>query len=253
MCTLSELSCVLSVLCVSAVWPKPAALGCLQRPHRGCAHPAQSRLRPGHPRRREYPPAVRQLRPQPCFSTFPALLSPAWQPPGWNDLFKTLSTEIRCNLMSSSGLEWDPLDCPLVGLPSGCGSSFPARSDKTDRWRCRVHSLWTVSSATGCDASSATGGSGRRSLRRQEEREEEEEKGRRQWRKAEREPGGSGRVKEVSRQHREFFPFPSSSISFSYSSQTNTPKVKAFTHQMASEKKQRKNAKCFWCNTTNNS
>lgn len=132
--------------------------------------------------------------------------------------------------MSSSGLEWDPLDCPLVGLPSGCGSPSPTHSDMTDLWRCRVHSLWTVSSATGCDASSATGGSGRRSLRRQEEQkeqeEEEEEKGRRQWRKAEREPGGSGRVKEVSRQHREFFPSPSSSISFSYSSQTNTPRLR---------------------------
>lgn len=54
----------LCVCSLSTVWQEPPALGCLQRPHWGCAYPAQSRLRPGHPRRREYL-SVCQLR-RPC-------------------------------------------------------------------------------------------------------------------------------------------------------------------------------------------
>lgn len=42
------------VCSVSTVWQESPALGCLQRPHWGCAYPAQSRLRPGHSRWREY-------------------------------------------------------------------------------------------------------------------------------------------------------------------------------------------------------
>ncbi|XP_049914426.1 ankyrin repeat domain-containing protein 6b isoform X1 [Epinephelus moara] len=92
--------------------------------------------------------------------------------------------------MTSSGLEWDPLDCPLVGLPSECKSPFPTDSDNPDLWRCQIHSLWSMSSATGCSTFSRTGGS------RREQEEEEEEEERRQWRRAGKEPGGSGRVKE---------------------------------------------------------
>ena len=94
--------------------------------------------------------------------------------------------------MTSSGLEWDPLDFPLVGLPSGCKSSFPKDRDNPDLLRCQIHSLWSVSSTTGCGTSSRTGGSGKCTLRQ----EEEEQEGRRQ-RRAGKEPGGSGRVKEV--------------------------------------------------------
>ncbi|XP_078131558.1 ankyrin repeat domain-containing protein 6b isoform X2 [Sander vitreus] len=94
--------------------------------------------------------------------------------------------------MTSSGLEWDPLDCPLVGLSSGCKSPFPTDSDNPDLWRCQIPSLWSMSSATGCSTSSRTGGSGRCRLRQEQEEQEE----RRQWSRAVREPGGSGRVKE---------------------------------------------------------
>lgn len=95
--------------------------------------------------------------------------------------------------MSSSGLEWDSLGCPLVGLPSRCKSPFPTDSDNTNLWHCQIHSLWSVSSATGCNASSRSEGSRRCRLKR-----EEDEEGRRQWKRAGKEPGGSGRVKEVS-------------------------------------------------------
>ncbi|XP_034755866.1 ankyrin repeat domain-containing protein 6b isoform X2 [Etheostoma cragini] len=92
--------------------------------------------------------------------------------------------------MTSSVLEWDPLDCPLVGLPSGCKSPFPTDSDL---WRCQIPSLWSMSSATGPSTSSWTGGSGRCRLRQEQEKQEE----RRQWSRAGRVPGGgSGRVKE---------------------------------------------------------
>ncbi|XP_032398235.1 ankyrin repeat domain-containing protein 6b isoform X1 [Etheostoma spectabile] len=92
--------------------------------------------------------------------------------------------------MTSSVLEWDPLDCPLVGLPSGCKSPFPTDSDL---WRCQIPSLWSMSSATGPSTSSRTGGSGRCRQRQEQEKQEE----RRQWSRAGREPGGgSGRVKE---------------------------------------------------------
>lgn len=115
----------------------------------------------------------------------------------WNDLldphFFFFLHKDNCSLMTSSGLEWDPLDCPLVGLPSGCKNPFPTDSDNTDLWHCLVHSLWSVSSTTGCNTSSTTGGSKRCRLK-----QEEDEEGRRQWRMAEKEPGGSGRVKEVS-------------------------------------------------------
>lgn len=87
--------------------------------------------------------------------------------------------------MASSGLEWDPLDCPLVGLPIGCKSSFHTDSDKPDPWHGRVNSLWSLSSATGCSPSSRTWGS--RGCRLKQEEEEEEVAGRR---KAGKEPGG---------------------------------------------------------------
>lgn len=96
--------------------------------------------------------------------------------------------------MTSRGLEWDSLDCPLVGLPSGCKPPFPTDSEITDLWRCQIHSLWSMSSATGYSTSSRTGGSRRSRLKQ----EEDDEEGRRQWRRAGKEPGGSGRVKEVS-------------------------------------------------------
>ncbi|XP_028253182.1 ankyrin repeat domain-containing protein 6b isoform X3 [Parambassis ranga] len=92
--------------------------------------------------------------------------------------------------MASSGLEWDPLDCPLVGVPSGCKTLLPTDSDNPDLWRCQLHSLWSVSSATGGSPSSRPG------RREEEEEEEEEEEGRGQWKRAGKEPGRSGRVKE---------------------------------------------------------
>ncbi|XP_018558932.1 ankyrin repeat domain-containing protein 6b isoform X4 [Lates calcarifer] len=97
--------------------------------------------------------------------------------------------------MTSSGLEWDSMDFPLVGLPPECKSPFLTDNDNPGLWHCQIHSLWSVSSATGCSSSSRTGGS-RRCRLRQEEEEEEEQEGRRQWRRAGKEPGGSGRVKE---------------------------------------------------------
>ncbi|XP_069370953.1 ankyrin repeat domain-containing protein 6b isoform X4 [Paralichthys olivaceus] len=99
----------------------------------------------------------------------------------------------KTTLMTSSGLEWDSLDFPLVGLPSGCKSPFPTDRDNPDLSRCQIPSLWSVSS-TGCDTSSRTGGSRKCTLRQEEE--EEEQEGRRQRRRAGKEPGGSGRVKE---------------------------------------------------------
>lgn len=94
--------------------------------------------------------------------------------------------------MTSSGLEWDSLDCPLVGLPSGCRFPFPTDTENSAIWHSPNHSLWSMSPATGCSPSPTTGGSGKGRLR------QEEEEGRRQWRRAEKEPGESGRVKEVS-------------------------------------------------------
>ncbi|XP_029352676.1 ankyrin repeat domain-containing protein 6b isoform X2 [Echeneis naucrates] len=111
----------------------------------------------------------------------------------WNNCFLRFSF-LYFNLMASSGLEWDSLDIPLVGLPSGCKSSFPTDSDNPDLWHCQIHSLWSASSATGCSTSSRTGGSKRCRLRQEEV--EEEQDGRRQWRRAGEEPGGSGRMKE---------------------------------------------------------
>lgn len=96
--------------------------------------------------------------------------------------------------MTSSGLEWDSLDCPLMGFPSGCRPPSPTDSLNPDLWHCQIHSLWSMSSATGCSPSSTTGGSRSCRLRQEEENEE----GRRQWRRAWKEPEGSGRVKEVS-------------------------------------------------------
>ncbi|XP_076612099.1 ankyrin repeat domain-containing protein 6b isoform X2 [Chaetodon auriga] len=93
--------------------------------------------------------------------------------------------------MTSSGLEWDSLDYPLVGLPSGCKFLLPTNSDNTNLWHCQVDSLWSMSSGTGCNTSSGTGGS--RSCRL---KQEEDEEWRRQWKRAGKEPGGSGRVKE---------------------------------------------------------
>ncbi|XP_077949655.1 ankyrin repeat domain-containing protein 6b isoform X3 [Gasterosteus aculeatus] len=83
-------------------------------------------------------------------------------------------------LMTSSGLEWDPLDCPLVGFP------FPAHSEK----RGQIDSVWSMSSATGCSTPPRTGGSRRCRLSQEEERSQ------RRRRRAGKEPGGSGRVKE---------------------------------------------------------
>lgn len=107
--------------------------------------------------------------------------------------FSFFKNQDNWSQMTSSGLEWDSLDYPLVGLPSGCKSAFPTNSDNTDLWHCQIHSLWSMSSATGCNTSSRTGGS--RSCRL---KQEEDEEGRRQWKRAWKEPGGSGRVKEVS-------------------------------------------------------
>ncbi|XP_065819819.1 ankyrin repeat domain-containing protein 6b isoform X2 [Labrus bergylta] len=89
--------------------------------------------------------------------------------------------------MTSSGLEWDSLDCPLVGLPSGCKP--PTDSDNQDLGRCQIPSLWSMSSADRCSTSSRTAG-GRRCRLKQEEEEEGIKK------RAGEEPGGSGRVKE---------------------------------------------------------
>ncbi|XP_041660930.1 ankyrin repeat domain-containing protein 6b isoform X2 [Cheilinus undulatus] len=94
--------------------------------------------------------------------------------------------------MTSSGLEWDSLDCPLVGLPSGCKP--PTDSDNPELGRCQIPSLWSMSSAERCSTSSRTAGGRRCRLKQEEEEEEEEEEGRKK--RAGEEPGGSGRVKE---------------------------------------------------------
>lgn len=98
--------------------------------------------------------------------------------------------------MAPSGLEWDSLVCPLMGLPSACKSIFPTDSDNPDLWYCQIHSLWSMSSAAGCSTASNTGGSKRCRLRKKEKDDEEE--GRSHWRKAKKEHGGSGKLKEVS-------------------------------------------------------
>ncbi|XP_029983663.1 ankyrin repeat domain-containing protein 6b isoform X2 [Sphaeramia orbicularis] len=85
--------------------------------------------------------------------------------------------------MTSSGLEWDPLECPLMGFPTGCRFPFPTDSDYPD-----LCQMWSMSSAAGCSSASTAGGN-RRCRQREEER-------RRQWRRADTEPGGSGTVKE---------------------------------------------------------
>lgn len=177
------------VCLVSPVWQEPPALGRLQRPHRGRAHPAQSRLRPGHPRRREFTRPLRPPRfhfrlsprcpgrpsPVDCLSSFSFQFCSHW---------RFILVDVT-GLMTSSGLEWDPLDCPLVGFP------FPAHSEK----RGQIDSVWSMSSATGCSTPPRTGGSRRCRLSQEEERSQ------RRRRRAGKEPGGSGRVKEVS-QHR---------------------------------------------------
>ncbi|KAG7509255.1 ankyrin repeat domain-containing protein 6 isoform X1 [Solea senegalensis] len=84
--------------------------------------------------------------------------------------------------MTSSGLEWDSLDFPLVG----CKSPFPTESNNPDLGHNQIHSVWSMSFTTGCSTSSRTGESRRCRLRQEEE---EEQEGRRQWRRA-------GRVKE---------------------------------------------------------
>lgn len=90
-------------------------------------------------------------------------------------------------MSSSAALDWDLLDCPLVGLPAeGRPTTPPIQNHLTELWRGRLHSVWTLST-------SASGGSRRSRLRR---RQQQEEEGRR--RKADRQSGGSGRVKEVS-------------------------------------------------------
>ncbi|XP_027896017.1 ankyrin repeat domain-containing protein 6b isoform X2 [Xiphophorus couchianus] len=96
--------------------------------------------------------------------------------------------------MAFGSLEWDPLECPLVGEPTGCTSIF-TDSDKPDPWRCQVNSLWSVSPATGRSLSSRTWGS-RTCRLKQEEEEKEEDQGRRQWRKIGRDTDASERVKE---------------------------------------------------------
>ncbi|CAI5685527.1 unnamed protein product [Oreochromis niloticus] len=96
--------------------------------------------------------------------------------------------------MAPSGLEWDSLVCPLMGLPSACKSIFPTDSDNPDLWYCQIHSLWSMSSAAGCSTASNTGGSKRCRLRKKEKDDEEE--GRSHWRKAKKEHGGSGKLKE---------------------------------------------------------
>lgn len=99
--------------------------------------------------------------------------------------------------MAFGSLEWDPLECPLVGEPTGCTTIFHTDSDNPNPWHCQVNSLWSVSTATGCRTSSRTWGS--RSCRlKQEEEEKEQNQGRGQWRKIGRDTDGSERVKEVS-------------------------------------------------------
>ncbi|XP_068198822.1 ankyrin repeat domain-containing protein 6b isoform X2 [Antennarius striatus] len=56
--------------------------------------------------------------------------------------------------MTSSGLEWDSLDFPLVGLPTERRSVFHTCHRSTDLRLCQIHSLWSMSSATGCNTSS---------------------------------------------------------------------------------------------------
>lgn len=189
---------------ISAVWQKPPALGSLQRPHWGCAYPAEGWLWPGHPRWCELIQLSCQLHQASlvihsqspwmvttgCISfSFQVVLC-------WNKLLycKLLCDRDNCSPMASSSLEWDPLDCTLVGLLSECKSVFPTDGENTDLWLCQVHSLWSLSSATDCSASSRTCGSRRCRLKQQEEEEEE----RRDWRRSGKEPGGSERVKEVS-------------------------------------------------------
>ncbi|XP_036003040.1 ankyrin repeat domain-containing protein 6b isoform X4 [Fundulus heteroclitus] len=93
--------------------------------------------------------------------------------------------------MAFSSLEWDPLECPLVGLPTGCTPIFHTDCDNPDLCHCQVNSLWSMSTATGCGASSRTWR--RRTCRlKQEEVEKAENQGRRQWIHT----GGSERVKE---------------------------------------------------------
>lgn len=117
--------------------------------------------------------------------------------------------------MTSSGLEWDYLDCQFEACsrpprvsPSGCRSTFlPLRSPTaTDNgpklWRSQILSIWSMSSRsrTGHSASSATnGGEWSQGGGGGGERE------RRPWRKAAgtgpgREPGRSGRVKKEVRE-----------------------------------------------------
>lgn len=92
-------------------------------------------------------------------------------------------------LMTSTGLEWDPFDLPLVGLPTECRSVFPTDNHNTQPWLCQIHSLWSMSSATGCNTSTTEENKKCRLKQEEEER-------RRQWRRAGKEPG-SGR-EEVS-------------------------------------------------------
>ncbi|MEQ2286103.1 hypothetical protein AMECASPLE_038726 [Ameca splendens] len=99
--------------------------------------------------------------------------------------------------MAFSGLEWDPLECPLVGLPAGHTTIFQTGSDNPDPWHCQVNSLWSESTATGCSTLSMTWGS-RTCRLKQEEEEKEENQGRRQWRKIGKDTDGSERVKKVS-------------------------------------------------------
>ncbi|XP_015256219.1 PREDICTED: ankyrin repeat domain-containing protein 6 isoform X1 [Cyprinodon variegatus] len=94
--------------------------------------------------------------------------------------------------MAFGGLEWDPLECPLVGVPAGCLPVFHADSDNPDPWHCQVNSLWSVSAATRGSLSSTTWGS----KLKQEEEEKEENQGRRKWRKVGRDTDGSEGVKE---------------------------------------------------------
>ncbi|KAM9551520.1 ankyrin repeat domain-containing protein 6-like isoform 2-T2 [Salvelinus alpinus] len=117
--------------------------------------------------------------------------------------------------MTSSGLEWDYLDCQLEACstpprvsPSGCRSTLlplcsPTATDNGPKlWRSQILSIWSMSSRsrTGHSTSSATnGGEWSQGGGGGGERE------RRQWRKAAgtrpgREPGRSGRVKKEGEQ-----------------------------------------------------
>ncbi|CAG5950361.1 unnamed protein product [Menidia menidia] len=94
--------------------------------------------------------------------------------------------------------DWDPLDCPLVGLPSGYAALCP--SHNADLWYGRVDSLWSVSSATGCSAPSGS----RRCRLKQEgkQKEEEEEEAGRQWTQSGIEPSERGKEGEQTALHR---------------------------------------------------